>query len=149
MEQINILEKYKSLRPISDDKATQEIAEELMQLPDAEMEKYFAGNEYCGAVFIYESRKHPNKVLELVMGTVANDHISTLFEPHPALGNRQAWLDVRKELIRACEKVFSAPEGQLAIKDPARGRHVLTSEFSTAQLLDLIEDSERLVEVAV
>lgn len=147
MAEQHILEKHKGIRPISDDATTIAIAEELMQMPEKDMEQHFAGHEYAGAVFLYESKTHPDKVLELVMGTVGNDHISTLFEPHPAMGNRQAWLDVRTELIRACEKIFSAPEGKLAIKDASRGRHVLLSEFSTAQLIDLIADSERRIEV--
>lgn len=143
----NLLNKYKDLQPISDDKTTQAIAEELMGLPDKEMEKFFAGNERAGAVFLYESPNHKGKVLELVMGMLKDDHISTLFVPHPKMGTRQSWLDLRVELIEGVEKVFNAPKGLCAIMDHSRARHVALPEFSTAQLYDLIADSERLIEL--
>lgn len=143
----SVINKYASIKTVTNDKLVEEITEELRKLPETEMKEYFAGTERTGAVFLYESKKSPGNVVEVVQGLNANDRISTLFVGHPLMGTKQTWLDARAEMMRAAESVFGAPEGCLALMDHARGRHVMLQEMSTAQIYDLVVDSERRVEL--
>lgn len=139
-----------NFRPIANDKVAMEIGDELSYLSEADLKEAAFEDQTVGRVIFYKSDKHPNVVLELIAGSIANDSQVTIYETNGIFAQRGAYASARKELMVAVGRVFGAGDNYMnvAIQDNSRNRKVLLTELGTAQLIDILNDSERHIQLS-
>jgi hypothetical protein len=142
--------KYKEVfQTVNDDKVAAVIATEVALLSEESMRASAIEDENVGRIIFFQSDKHPSVTAEIIGGVIASDCIIALYQNNGIFSERAKYIDLRLDLIKSVARVFGAGDsfGQVAIQDPARKRQVLLSEIATAQLIDLLEDSGRRIEM--
>lgn len=144
-----IAQKYEAIfKTVNNDSLAIKLGEELAALPEKDFKDAAIQDTHTGRCVFYGDDAG-TVVLELVGGTVKADSIVSLYQPNAIFSNRSGYIEARKELMAECAKVLGAPGSQdrLAVMDHSRGRHVLLNELSTAQLIDILNDSERRIQL--
>lgn len=145
----DLAKKYEAIfQTVNNDALAIKLGEELAALPEKDFKEAAIEDTHAGRCVFYGDDAG-TVVLELVGGTVRADSIVALYQPNPIFSNRGRYVEARKELMAECAKVLGAPGNQdrLAVMDNSRDRHVLLNELSTAQLIDILNDSERRIQL--
>lgn len=132
--------------PVSNNNAAVEIADELSKISESELKEAAIEDKAVGRVVFFKSDKHPGLVLEVVGGSLAADSVLTLYKANGIFSDRGAYARARIELLVAAAKAYGMGNYiDMQVFDPARGRKVRVTEIGTAQLIDVLNDSERRV----
>lgn len=145
-----IAQKYMAIfRTVNNDALAIKLGEELASLPEAEFKSAAIEDQFSGRTAFYGDDAK-TVVLELVGGVIKGDSMFALYEPDPIFNNREAYIKARRELMAEVALFLGAPGSQdrIAVMDQSRGRQVLLCELATAQLIDLLNDSERRIQLA-
>lgn len=133
-----IIEKYKTLKPITDDETVHKMLQILVDTPQDQVGKYFGQSKKAGGFYLFEHDAFPGKVIEYLQGHAGDDSVTTLYEGHPIFHSRQALLEAREEIIGAIDHLLMAVPGTTVVQDHGRERQVFLNELGTAQLLDTL-----------
>lgn len=138
-----------TFRPVSNDAMAMKIGQELVDQDERDFKEAAIEDVGAGRCVFYKSDAHPEFVCELIGGTISADSVVTLYETDGIFSSRSAYIAARIELIKEVAAVFGNRDNfhNCAIKDNSRNRMVLLSELGTAQLIDILNDSERRVQV--
>jgi len=134
-----IYEKYKNIRPITDDQCVMTIQCQVTALSFKKAQEYRAKDPIAGSVYLFTDDQFPDRVLEIVPGTTAADSVSTLYAGHALFNSKTALMGARREMIQAIAASFLALPGTIAIPDAGRERDVTLAEHGTAQLIDQMQ----------
>lgn len=145
-----LAQKYMEIfKSVSNDALAIKLGEEVAALPESDFKAAAIEDNLSGRSVFYSDDANA-VVLELIGGIIRPDSMVALYEPNAIFNNRQAYIDARRDLMKEIAKFFGAPGAQdrISVMDHSRGRQVLLSELATAQLIDLLNDSERRVQLA-
>lgn len=133
-----IYEKYRNVKPISDDNITNIILQQMVSAPKSELADFYARDPHAGQFYLVRDSDHAGKVLEYVPDMIADTSVTTLYIDEPIFATRQALIDARKEIIEAIERTCLAMPGTMTVRDTPRGKDFHLFELGTAQLLDVL-----------
>jgi hypothetical protein len=145
-----VAQKYNEMfQPVSNDALVMSIGDELSQINEKEFKEAAIEDVNVGRCIFYKSDKDDSLVFELIGGTIKSDSIASLYKSNSIFTDRARYVAARLDLIREVARLFGAGENyaNVAVKDHSRDRMVLLSELGTAQLLDIINDSERRIQL--
>lgn len=133
-----ILEKYKALKPLSEDAATNSMLAVLVEIPRSRLFDYFGVSPRSGRFYMLRHEAFPGKVLEYVPDNVPDTSVSTLYADHPIFESRQTLIEARDEIIRAIDELLLSVPGTVTVLDEGRGKEFHLYELGTAQLIDVL-----------
>lgn len=135
-------------KTVNNDSLAIKLGEELAALPEKDFKEAAIEDVVAGRCVFYADSGN-TVVLELIGGVIRADSIVALYQPHGIFSDRSGYIKARRELMAECAKVLGAPgsENRIAVMDHSRDRHVLLCELSTAQLIDILNDSERRIQL--
>lgn len=133
-----VIQKYKSIDPLNDEKVTHAMMQLLVDTPRERQADMFATTPKAGRFYLFKNDAFPGKVLEYVPGLPGDDSVSTLYSENAVFGTRQTLINAREELIEAIERILMAVPGTTVVRDNGRERDVHLHELGTAQLLDTL-----------
>lgn len=138
-----------TFRTVNNDALAIKLGEELASLSESEFKESAIEDQHAGRIAFYGDDAR-TVVLELIGGVIKGDSMFALYEPDAIFNDRAAYVNARKELMAEVALFLGAPGSQdrIAVLDQSRGRQVLLCELATAQLIDLLNDSERRIQLA-
>jgi hypothetical protein len=131
-----VYEKYKNIMPVTDDRIVMTIQCQITQLSFKKAQEYRVKDPIGGSLYLFTDSDFPDKVLEIVPGTNAEDSVSTLYQAHPIFNSRTELMRARREMIEAIAAANLALPSVIGVPDAGRERDVLLAEHGTAQLID-------------
>lgn len=134
-----ILEKYRDLRPVNDDAATNKLLTILTEIPHAQHQDFFAKSRNGGRLYLFRHESVPGKVIEYVPDYQQDSSVTTLYEEHPIFESRQRLIDAREEIISAIDRLLLAVPNTVTVGDEGRGKQFKLPELGTAQLIDVLQ----------
>lgn len=133
-----VLEKFRTLRPITDDQTVMAMLAILVNLSREQQRDMWFADKDSGRVCLFRHGEFPGKVLEYVWGT-KDDSVSTLYEEHPIFATRQALINARKEVRDEIGRLTLSLPSTIVVGDAGRGRDAYLYELGTAQMIDTLE----------
>lgn len=134
-----ILEKYRDLCPVNDEKTVNALLGLMVELPSSRWSDLFAQSRAGGRLYMFRHESHPNRAVEYVPDNAQDTSVSTLYAEHPIFESRQKLLDAREEIIGAIDHLLMAIPNTATVRDDGRGREFTLPELGTAQLLDVLK----------
>lgn len=134
-----VLEKYRDLRPVSDDATTNLLLTILTELPRGRQAGLFAQSRNGGRFYLFRHESVPGKVVEYVPDYAQDTSVTTLYEEHSVFESRQRLLDAREEVIAAIDHLLLAVPNTATVRDEGRNKEFKLPELGTAQLLDVLQ----------
>lgn len=133
-----VIQKYKDINPINDEKTTHTLMQMLVDTPRDRLAAFYAGSAAAGRFYLFKNDQFPDKLIEYVPGLPGDDSVTTLFSGHRIFETRATLLAARTELIEAIERLLMAVPGTAVVRDEGREREVHLHELGVAQLLDTL-----------
>lgn len=133
----DVIKKYGMLTTLNDEVVTDELLKQFIELPEPVHHDIWIRDAYVGNVGVYMNDRHPDKLIEVVMGADESS-VTTLFARNPIFYSRTELADARKDIINEIGAVTQTLPSVIGVHDVGRGRDVMLREMSTAQLLDIL-----------
>lgn len=134
-----VLEKYRSIAPVTDDATAHAIVAAMTGYTHAQASSMYARSERAGRFYLVRHESAPGKVLEVVPDENNGETmVITLYEDSPIFVTRQSLIDVREEIIGAIDHLLMSVPNSVVVHDAGRNKDALLRELGTAQLLDVL-----------